>query len=373
MLYHHHPDLSSVLLRYDSFLNKLKAQIKIIIYKSSTDIIQTIQSWKPHDYQFALDSICENVWRLEITRNIYGRKKRVIQGLALLIKHDRPNIYVVITHEKSDYVKNGLQTFFNKYYPDIAKTYLTSNNQERILENLERKTNGKIFSTRLIAYKKNKRKNARRSIESIVKYIDESFIDSFKKARENDEWVNKIDFQLLCPEIISKPSSHTESIKQKVIFNGYLSHPGILKCNKNFSAFYKNIVEDVAAIGAENKIFFDKRARIKEEDYKSKPVIIEYDYPIFSDKEQNARLINALFELPKSSCSVFHANPYVHTSIVDYIDGSAYDIWVLSSNRISVVPQMKSTFASFERLCDHIFRKFKEGALKNFEVSDYDR
>ncbi|MFX0139071.1 MAG: hypothetical protein ACFFDN_35850, partial [Candidatus Hodarchaeota archaeon] len=57
-------------------------------------------------------------------------------------------------------------------------------------------------------------------------------------------------------------------------------------------------------------------------------------------------------------------NPYVHVTITDYIDNSNYEIWVLSDNRISIVPQTVCSMSSLNRLCDHISKDFQEGNIK---------
>ena len=85
---------------------------------------------------------------------------------------------------------------------------------------------------------------------------------------------------------------------------------------------------------------------------------------MFKDVKQNKRLIKAISELPKSTYTLYHGNPYVHASLVDYYDGSSYDIWVLSEDKITIVPQIKASFSSMSRLCEHIFKKFREGEIK---------
>ena len=82
------------------------------------------------------------------------------------------------------------------------------------------------------------------------------------------------------------------------------------------------------------------------------------------NEEKNHRLAKVLSEFPKSSHTVYHGNPYLHASLVDYCDGSSYDLWVLSEDRLIIVPQLKASFGSISRFCEHIFRKFREGNIK---------
>lgn len=49
---------------------------------------------------------------------------------------------------------------------------------------------------------------------------------------------------------------------------------------------------------------------------------------------------------------------YTHLSILDYYDGSSFDIWIFDAKKITIVPQSKATPASILRLIDHIYQSF---------------
>lgn len=55
-----------------------------------------------------------------------------------------------------------------------------------------------------------------------------------------------------------------------------------------------------------------------------------------------------------------------HASIADVLDGSSFDIWVASSNRILIVPGPKASVAAFIRLISHIFSEFREGTIAEY-------
>jgi hypothetical protein len=56
-------------------------------------------------------------------------------------------------------------------------------------------------------------------------------------------------------------------------------------------------------------------------------------------------------------------------SVIDYFDGSAFDIWVLSSSQLVIVPQMKGTVPAIKRLVNHIFDSYAEGKIKDYKES----
>jgi antitoxin component of MazEF toxin-antitoxin module len=82
---------------------------------------------------------------------------------------------------------------------------------------------------------------------------------------------------------------------------------------------------------------------------------------VFSDKRQNRRLISVLRGLADSALSVTHPNPYLHASLVDYSDGSSYDVWVTNNTSVLIVPKRRASAASLERVCNHICEEFEEG------------
>jgi len=83
---------------------------------------------------------------------------------------------------------------------------------------------------------------------------------------------------------------------------------------------------------------------------------------------EESQYVDALVELDACSVSEYHTNPYIHISMLDYLDGSSYDIWVLTSDKMVIIPQFKATMASMTRLVNHIFERIHEG-----EVIEYER
>lgn len=65
---------------------------------------------------------------------------------------------------------------------------------------------------------------------------------------------------------------------------------------------------------------------------------------------------------------MLHSNPYFHAVMLDYRDGSTYEVLVLSDSGLTVIPQGRATVRSLQRLCSHVFAGFREGDLR--EASD---
>ena len=97
-----------------------------------------------------------------------------------------------------------------------------------------------------------------------------------------------------------------------------------------------------------------------------KPLIINFGRGIFADPARNKNHISALASLPRSGISVYHSNPYIHAAIVDY-DGSSYDIFVLVSDKLAIIPQIYASESSMGRLVNHIFEKIGGGRIERYK------
>ena len=299
--------------------------------------------WSPDGYSVKVEGDNDD----DFTINV---KKGDDSGNARIIRND--SFYLAISDESRHFIYNVLLRFLNLYYPDISRIFYSSFELRKVLENLEEKTSGQIIADRIVAYKRipeEDRETKRREVA--VTYTERPFRAAFQEAIESDEWIDKIEFRLL------------KENKEELL--GYLSREGVFRCKKNFSVFYQTVLLDIAKLASKKIKLYGGRSRLMEK--KPKPVIIEFDFDIFKDRSQNRKLIDSLATLQFGSVSLYHSNPYIHLSLVDYLDGSSYDVWVLAFNKITIVPQLRSSFASLARLLNHIFEKFREGAVKDYD------
>ena len=82
---------------------------------------------------------------------------------------------------------------------------------------------------------------------------------------------------------------------------------------------------------------------------------------VFEDSNTNEDFISALKKIPHFGYSVMHSNPYIHMSLLDYKDGSSFEILVHEPNKIVILPQIRASSVSLERVIGHISEKFGEG------------
>lgn len=358
-LYRHHSNIDSLLNAISSTRLSPEFQVKFLFLIAKENLLQSLKKWLPYQYQLSILEEHNNITTFKLSKEVKREKKYTISGVFNLVRYDNTNIYVAITYEKQKFVKSVLMKFFENYYSESSRLHLTSAQIQTILDDLKEKLNCEIITDRVISYSRlSKRKftiqgKKPRFKESDLRWTEEDYKLSFKKAAENDQWVDKISF-------------FTQR-EDKVLFSASLSREGLFKCDRNVKDFYKVVSAYLLRIGNKNIGLFSNKSRLENRG-DIKPIAIQYSNNIFEDLEQNKRLIKAVSEFPKSSYSVYHGNPYVHLSVVDYSDGSSYDLWVVSADKIIIVPQLRATFNSLSRICEHILKRFLEGQLVELKV-----
>ena len=318
-----------------------------------------IKEWLPYPYNLWVLEEHDELITAKISREIRGREKRHISGNFNLIRYRNTDMYIAITHEKQEFVKKVLSKFFENFYSESSRLHMTSGQIQDILDLIEEKMDCRIITDRVISYSRLDKERfvicgrTPRLKESDVRWTEEDYKTSFRRAAENDQWIDRISF-------------YTQR-GDRLLFHASLSREGLFECDSKVRDFYEIIAEYLLSVGRRSIDLYSNKSRM-ENNGEIKPIVIEYPHNIFENSEQNRKLIRVISEFPKSSYSVYHGNPYVHVSLVDYVDGSSYDLWVVSADRLIIVPQIRATFNSLSRLCEHILKRFSEGRIDELKV-----
>ena len=146
--------------------------------------------------------------------------------------------------------------------------------------------------------------------------------------------------------------------------HGRIRRDFTFSCQSHIHNFLREIVGSFKAAATKNRSLLQGRSVSDSQTRTSKPLRINYATRVFDDKSQNHRLIRVLSGMPNAAVSVFHPNPFLHASVIDYSDGSSYTIWITDSSAISIIPGVKATAQSLGRLCNHINEFFREGDVR---------
>ncbi|MHA1280264.1 MAG: hypothetical protein ACTSQ8_24045 [Candidatus Helarchaeota archaeon] len=182
--------------------------------------------------------------------------------------------------------------------------------------------------------------------------------EAFDEAKERHEWFSSIKFSI--NKKIFGGTSGKKIADCRVFKNGEIYYSG-------FNSFIEeSLINELVSFVYQRMNKFQHRG-IRERNYDpGLPLEILYDFDRFNELEEVRRFGATLSSYPDSSIAVFHSNPYYHANIADFLDGSSFDIWILSSKRILIKPQLKATPQAIEKLVSYISSEFAEGDIREY-------
>lgn len=183
--------------------------------------------------------------------------------------------------------------------------------------------------------------------------------DVFEKIETSESWINRIEFRTWEEQIEDEISYAVK------LFDASIRRDCIFTVQKNLVKFYKYIIINSIKMISERLGYLAKRSKSATE-RNPEPIVIKFDRPMFKGDRWNEKFIEDMVQLKNVSVNELHTNPYVHISLLDYLDGSSYSIWVVSTDEIDIIPQVRATVASMIRLVNHIYEKVMEGETTNY-------
>jgi len=282
-----------------------------------------------------------------------GNDQKIISGYFFIYKYaEFDNIYIAITIENSDFYHRELKPLLNSLFPEFLFAFIKSNSLKHLILEFSRKND--ISEVEIKRASQKLRLQDKKSM-SAVTWPNMSLEDAFSFLHENNGWFKSLQFEA---------QRHGSVITEVSI-----DRQGRIRTDRQFQMVYDGFIIPTAKMLRDNYQLFSNRSRRQVENLTPRPLSIDYSTEIFAETAVNKTFIAAVSKLEKASVSVLHGNPYVQMSVTDYIDGSSFDLWVLKSNQIIIVPQMKGTIAGIKRLTNHIFDYFAEGELNNYEMT----
>lgn len=292
---------------------------------------------------------------IELTRKVKteGEESR-ITGQALILPTSLPSVFMAITFGGSTFTSRVLLPVIERGNPTIFLPRITSKSVASVLHRAH-KTETVSFEMKELAVRSRIENKRGKRVRSERMWTGESLEDVLTTLKERGQWIHSAAFLY---------SLTTDKKRRKCL--GRISRTCNFKVSGDFTWFYKNILMAAGEEVVSTIRFLSNRARSETPESAPRPIIIQYADPIFEDKAKHQKLSQSLKRFKRASVSVLHANPYFRATLVDFGDGSSYEVWVLSETRVIVTPQFRATSASLERVIDHILTDFGEGELKDF-------
>ena len=284
-------------------------------------------------------------------------KDRKAKGRFFVYEHPQyPSVYAAVTLEDSSFYLRGLLPFIQGQYPKIIQTFITHKKLRRLLE--EFKTSNGFSELTIVRASQRFRireTDERQKIVPVVSWPDMDLKEAFDWVYQNNGWFRSVKFE------VKTPLSASASIS--------LTRQGAVRMNHHCEKVFAGFVHPVFKTLHENIQIFGHRSRRDNVNLTAKPLTIDFGIEQFADVEENKRFVQAMQLMGTASTSVIHGNPYIHLTVIDYYDGSTFDLWVLSAHQLIIVPQMKGSIAAIKRLINHIYDTYAEGDIKDYEVA----
>ncbi len=276
---------------------------------------------------FSIQSITyPNIWRMFINK---------------IIKKQYP--YLVRLYWKQRELKNALFILEE----GLSKSYSLVVKELSIKEKRESKWERKYFP--------------KYDYDSDRKWTSKSLRQVFDEADERGQWFKKVRFQFF---------SKDDDVKIEPLASCTITKYGHIFFNNFYQLITSNILQELEHFFEKRIILFQNKG-LKERDYvPSKPLTINYDIDIFKDKNNLENFSTVIRKYPNSTKAIFHENPYFHASVADYKDGSSFDIWILSLNKVLIIPQIKTSVEGLERFVSYVFDSFEEGVIKEYHRNE---
>lgn len=333
------------------FMAGSKARARMLI-AVATEPVEPLLEKKKHQIIYKKLNDHPEIYRCRLLKNEIEETDQATIPEWVMTNYKDTGVFLIVSFANYQVFEKILR-FLRGLYPKIARTYFNTGYIYNFLRRIDKKDDRlHIRITKLVAKNRIESEGAQKIIASSIDWTDITYQEAFIKLNEEDAWIKSIDLSLT----ISDNGSKYEAA-------GSIARDGVLVCKNNIKFFFYQVVQQALQKAFQDKELFMKRSRRENPGLKVRPLVIEFGKPIFSDKSNNHRLINALRKMPNSSLSVFHANPYLQASMIDYGDGSTYRIWVLSEDSMIIVPQMRATVGSLQRLFNHIGERFMEGKI----------
>ena len=326
-------------------------KLSIIVFSSIRNPIRLFkEEWQNKDFSFDIDEF-NGFYIITLVRTI--KSKRIIKGAFGISRFDKTNIWLAFTSESSDFFKNGVVRFIESYKPNISRIYLSSAELRELFERVEDSLSSKISVKKAILYSHIR--------EGQIHFFEgEDYQELFDKAERESSYIDKVEFNI-SNEYENSLLSYHGFVSRKLVFYYY---------SGRISYFFNQILQAIGKIGVKKIEKFENKER-NYEDAEAKPLNIRFPQKAFEDKYDNIKLIKTLEKVSGGAVAVYHKNPYLHLSFIDFIDGSNFDIFVTDPYKLTIIPNYKCSMYSLMRATDQIFKGFQEGEIELAERYTY--
>jgi hypothetical protein len=293
----------------------------------------------------------------------FGRKRRHrVRGEFLTVRpNDAEPVSYIIAVDTPEFLRSGVLPLIESLYPQISRPFLTQRELFEILQDLKKAVAPDALRIQEYSARRRLRKPARKKFESFRDWTDVDIETAFEEAAERNVWFRSVKFEAVRRKGLEESGRWAG-------MSGRLSKYGHVSINGGLELVEAVVAQRLASLTVQRTRMFSNRERSETPNNAARPLELTYERDVFRTPDDIKRLLEGLRRFPNGSCTVLHGNPYLHAALVDNLDFSAADVWVLSQQRILIVPQMRASNAALKRMVNHIFENFAEGRIGEAKI-----
>lgn len=283
----------------------------------------------------------------------FGKKQQTtIQGRFTACRHPKfPLVWVIVTDAGSEFLSRPFRALLKTLHPRPVAPILRTPQLETLLQGLSMALGTTPLRVTQVGSRARIRSaGAQKTVERDRRWTDVSVDEAFSDALDSGQWVTDA--------AASYPGRRADR-PNHVRLNRY----SVMTFEREASVALDIMLDAVSGMATEWYEFLRDRERRAATRYHSRPFKISFNYPALASREQVKLLSNALKSMPSVSFTTLHGNPYFHAVLLDYSDGSTYEVLVANDSAITVLPQGRATVSALQRLCSKVFSEFREGEL----------
>ncbi len=348
--------LNSLPGHLDYLLRAERVGLSVIPFATAAHVTELFTGLDKRRKVTGVEQQDENVWRLRMQYSIQDRTRaETIDGEFLVTRNpEKPHLHAILCIEQMNLVYRALLPLVRTHPRSF---YLTILSQSTLLDLLHgyRESGGwnelRVKRASLVSRYERKNADSSKSISSVT-WPDLSLDQAFDLAEEQHGWFRSLTFQLMRGRVIEGEVT--------------VRRDGVMRTDACVQQLFAFMVEPIHRIIQNNLKLFEHRSRKEQTRLDVRPLAVRYRDDAFVDAEERERLVAVMRQYERSSVSVAHHNPYLELSVVDYEDGSTFDLWVVNSSELVIVPQLRATVSAIRRLVGHLFNGFDEGDVSDF-------
>jgi len=358
LLYGKQHDRESLLKTLDSILDTESCHLTAIPFASEKPLDECFPA-QQNNRRFVKVKSGQGVTQYSLTMGWSGRERHSepVEGNFFIFQHiDLPNIFILLSIEPQEFINRALLPFVMRRFPRIYLTILRQVQLRTLLSQFRKDCGLSELTVQRASLRSRftKQEDRREAIIPSLSWPRLGLEGAFELAREQNGWFRKLTFKA--------------QAGGNVLARVTITRNGVVRTSRMFRKVFNYLLTPICQMVYESHELFKNRGRRGNTDLKVRPLTIDFHSDILSEKEERLRLVEALRMMPKASVSCVHNNPYLQVSVIDYFDGSTFDLWVVNPTELVIVPQMKGTVPSIRRLVGHIFDNYAEGQVEEFRA-----